>query len=176
MMRLAAMVLLAVLAALPLTVRPSSPPVTWLATAALLVGVVGVIAWSVPLVTAAGSLVLIAYALALVIAGPAADPLAAIALGSTLVLLLALVHFGGRVRGAALGPSVIASQVRQSVAVVGWGAVAAVVLTQAAAPLGVALRSVPLPLVVLAAALGAVLTVAGVIALVAREARGGPMS
>jgi hypothetical protein len=176
MMRLAAVVLLAVLAALPLTVRPSSPPVTWLATAALLVGGVGVIAWSVPLVTAAGSLVLIAYALALVIAGPAADPLTATALGSTLVLLLALVHFGGRVRGAALGPSVIASQVRQWLAVVGWGVVAAVVLTQVAAPLGVALRSAPLPLVVLAAALGAVLTVAGVIALVAREARGGPMS
>ena len=58
MMRLAAMVLLAVLAALPLAVRPSSPPVTWLATAALVVGGVGVITWSVPLVTAAGSLVL----------------------------------------------------------------------------------------------------------------------
>jgi len=176
MMRLAAVVLLAVLAALPLAVRPSSPPVTWLATAALVVGGVGVIAWSVPLVTAAGSLVLIAYALALVLAGPAADPLAALALGSILVLLLALVHFAGRARGAALGPSVIASQVRQWLAVVGLGTVAAVVLTAAAAPLGVALRSATLPVVVIAAALGAVLTVAGVIALLAREASGGPMS
>jgi hypothetical protein len=176
MMRLAAMVLLAVLAALPLSVRPSAPPVTWLATAALVVGGVGVIAWSVPLVTAAGSLVLIAYALALVIAGPAAEPLTAIALGSTLALLLPLVHFGGRVRGAVLGPSVIASQARQWLAVVGWGAVAAVVLTQAAAPLGVALRSATLPVAVIAAALGAVLTVAGVIALVAREAGSGQTS
>jgi hypothetical protein len=174
MMRLAALVLLAVLAALPLAVRPSSPPITWLATVALVVGGVGVIAWSVPLVTAAGSLVLIAYALALVLAGPAADPLAAIALGSTLALLLALVHLAGRARGAALGPSVIASQVRQWLAVVGWGAVAAVVLTAAAAPLGVALRSATLPAIVIASALGAVLTVVGVIVLVAREANRGP--
>jgi len=176
MMRLGAMVLLAVLAALPLGVRPSTPPVAWLAMAALAVGGVGVIAWSVPLVTAAGSLVLIAYALALVIAGPSADPLTAIALGSTLVLLLALVHFGGRVRGATLGPSVIASQARQWLAVVGLGVVAALALTAAALPLGVALRSASLPVVVIAGALGAVLTVAGVIALVTSEGRRRPAS
>lgn len=177
MMRLAALVLLAVLAALPLSVRPSVPPVAWLATVAVVVGGVGVIGWSVPLVTAAGSVVLIAYALALVVAGPVAEPLAAIALGSTLVLLLALVHFGGRVRGAVLGPSVVAAQARQWLAVVGWGAVAALVLTQVATPLGAALRSASsLPMAVIAAAIGAVLTVAGVIALVAREARGGPGS
>jgi len=172
MMRLAAIVLLAVLAALPLSVRPSSPPIIWFATAALVVGGVGVIAWSVPLATAAGSLAVIAYALALVIAGPAPEPLTAVALGSTLVLFLTLVHFGGRVRGAVLGPAVIASQARQWLAVVGGGAVAAVVLTQVAAPLGVAVRSATLPVVVIAAALGAVLTVAGVIALVAREGSG----
>ena len=49
MMRLAALVLLAILAALPLAVRPSTPPVAWLATVALVVGAAGVIAWSVPL-------------------------------------------------------------------------------------------------------------------------------
>jgi hypothetical protein len=133
------------------------------------VGGVGVIAWSVPLVTAAGSLVVIAYALALVVAGPAAEPLAAIALGAALVLVLALVHFGARVRGAVVGASVTAAQARQWLAVVGLGIVAAVVLTAAAAPLGVALRGATLPVVVIAAALGAVLTVGGVIALVARE-------
>jgi hypothetical protein len=172
MMRLAALVLLAILAALPLSIRPSSPAVTWLATAALLVGGVGVIAWSVPVVTAAGSLIVIAYALALVVAGPAADPLAATALGATLVLLLALVHFAGRARGAVLGPSVVAAQARQWLAVAGLGAVAAVALTAAAVPLGAALRSATLPVVVIASALGAVLTVAGVIALVAGEGRG----
>ena len=170
MMRLAALVLLAVLAALPLAVRPSTPPVTWLAAVALVVGGVGVLAWSVPLVTAAGSLVVIAYALALVVAGPAADALIAIALGATLVLLLAIVHLGGRVRGAFLGPSVIAAQARQWLAVVGAGVVVAVGLTAAAAPLGGALRGASLPVVVVAAALGAVLTVAGLITLMAREA------
>jgi hypothetical protein len=169
MMRLAAMVLLAILTACPLGVQPSTPPVTWLATAALAVGGVGVIAWSVPLVTAAGSLVVIAYALALVVAGPAAEPLAAIMLGAALVLELALVHFGARVRGAVVGASVIAVQARQWLAVVGLGIVAAVALTATAAPLGVALRGATLPVVVIAAALGAVLTVGGVIALVARE-------
>ena len=121
--------------------------------------------------TAAGSLVVIAYALALVVAGPAADSLIAIALGATLVLLLALVHLGGRVRGAFLGPSVMAAQARQWLAVVGSGVVVAVVLILAAAPLGAALRGASLPVVVIAAALGAVLTVAGVITLLAREGK-----
>jgi hypothetical protein len=114
----------------------------------------------------------IAYALALVVAGPAAEPLGAIALGASLVLVLALVHFGARVRGAVVGASVITGQARQWLAVVGLGIVAAVVLTAAAAPLGGALRGATLPVVVIAAALGAVLTVGGVIALVAREGPG----
>ena len=164
MIRLAALVLLAVLAALALGVQPATPPVTWLAMAALLV-----IVWSVPLVTAAGSLVVVAYALALVIAAPAPELLPPIALGVTLVLLLALVHFGGRVRGALIGPGVIVAQARRWLAVVGLGVVVTVGLAAVAAPIGVALRGATLPMVVIAAALGAVLTVAGLIALVARE-------
>jgi hypothetical protein len=53
--------------------------------------------------------------------------------------------------------------------VAGSGVVVAVVLTLAAAPLGAALRGASLPVVVIAAALGAVLTVAGIITLLARE-------
>jgi hypothetical protein len=176
MMRLAALVLLAAMASLPLSIRPSPLAVAWLAAAAVLIGGVGVVAWSVPMVTAAGSLVVIAYALALVVGRPAADPLTAIVLGAALVLLLALVHFAGRTRGAALGPSVLAAQARQWLAVVGLGAAVAVALTAAAAPLGAALRSAALPLVVVAAALGAILTVGGVIALMAKETRGAPES
>ena len=176
MMRLAAIVLLAVLTALPLSLQPSAPPVAWLAGAALVVGGVGVTAWSVPLVTAAEALVVIAYALALVIARPADDMFTGIALGATAVLLLALVHFAGRTRGAALGDAVAASQVRQWLAVAGVGVVAAAGLTATAAPLGVALRSAALPVVVIAAALGALLTVGGVIALVLREGGPGPGS
>jgi hypothetical protein len=169
MMRLAAALLVAVLVGLPLTVLPS-PPVTWLAVPALVVGGAGVVVLSVPLATAGASLALIAYALALVIAQPPGDPVVAIALGVTLVLLLALVHFAGRVQGAAVGPSVIPAQVRHWLAVVALGALAAVVLTAGAVVLGGTLGGAALPVVVVVAALGALLAVAGAIALVtARE-------
>lgn len=169
MMRLAAAILVAVLVALPLTVLASAP-VTWLVVPALVVGGAGVVALSVPLVTAGASLALIAYALALVIVRAPFDPVAAIAFGATLVLLLALVHFAGRVHGAAIGPSVITSQIRHWLVIVAAGVVAAVVLTAAAAALGFTLRGAALPVVVVVAALGALVTVAGVIALVTTHA------
>ena len=168
MMRLAAALLLLVVMALPLSVRPA-PPVTWLAAAGLALGGIGVLAWSVPLVTAAGALALVAHAMALAIAGPEAAPAAAIALGAGLVLLLALVHFGGRVRGAMRGPGVVVAQARQWLMVAGLGTVVAVALVMAAPPLGAALGRAPMPVVVAAAALGAVVAVAGVIALLRRE-------
>ena len=102
---------------------------------ALGVGGTGVLALSVPMVTAGASLALIAYALALVIARPPVDLVAAIAFGAALVLLLALVHFAARVRGAALGPEVIATQVRHWLMIVAVGVVAAIGLTAAAAAL-----------------------------------------
>jgi hypothetical protein len=170
MMPLAAVVLVAVLVAIPLAVLPAAP-VTWLATLAFGIGGAGVIVRSAPIVTAGASLALIAYALALVMTGAVVDPLAAIAFGSTLVLLLALVHFAGRVHGAAVGGAVIAVQVRQWLVIVALGVAAAAGLTAAAAMLGATLRDASLPVVVVAAALGALMTTAGVIALVtAREA------
>jgi hypothetical protein len=161
----------AVLAAFPLSVL-SAPPVTWLAVAALGVGGAGVAALSVPVVTAGASLALIAYTLALVMARAAVDPIAAIALGATLVLLLALVHFAGHVHGAAVAVSVVASRIRQSLAIVAVGIAAALVLTAGGAALSGALRDAPLPVVVAAAALGALLAAAGVIALVTTRERG----
>jgi len=101
-----------------------------------------------------------------VIARAAVDPVAGIALGATLVLLLALVHFAGRVHGAAVGGPVVAAQVRQWLVIVAAGVVAGLVLSAAAAALGGALRDAALPVVAVAAALGALLAVAGVIALV----------
>jgi predicted Co/Zn/Cd cation transporter (cation efflux family) len=165
MLRLAAGVLLAILVAVPLAVLPAAP-VTWLAVPALGVGGAGVMVLSVPMVTAGASLALIAYAAALVIAGPAVDPVVAIALGAALVLLLALVHFAGRVHGAALGPAVIAAQVRHWLMIVALGVAAAVGLTVGGMVLGPTLGGASLPVVVVAAALGALMTTAGVIALV----------
>jgi hypothetical protein len=169
-MRLVAVLLVAVLVAIPLAVLPAAP-VTWLATLAFGVGSAGVIVRVTPIVTAGASLALIAYAVALVTAGAAADPVTAVAFGSTLVLLLALVHFAARVHDAAVGPGVITVQLRQWLAIVALGIVAAVGLTAGGAVLGATLRGASLPVVVVAAALGALMTTAGVIALVTtREA------
>ena len=169
MMRLAAAVLVAVLGALPLGILPS-PPVTWLAVPALVVGGAGVVALSVPLVTAGASLALIAYALALVIVRPSFDPVVALAFGATLVLLLALVHLAGHVHGAVIGPGVIATQIRHWLMVVAVGVVAAVVLTMGGAALAVTLQGAAFPVVIVVAALGALVTVAGVITLVTTRA------
>ncbi|HSF05222.1 MAG TPA: hypothetical protein VLG10_05465 [Methylomirabilota bacterium] len=167
MMRLAAAVLVAALVIPSLTLRPS-PPVTWLVVATLVVGGAGVVALSVPLVTAGASLALIAYALALLIVAPPFGPVAAIAFGATLVLLLVLVHFAGRVHGAAISLRVVASQIRQWLAIVAIGIVVAVGLQAGGAGLAVVLQGAALPVVVAVAALGAVITVAGVLALMTR--------
>ena len=165
MMRLAAVVLVAVVAGIPLEIL-AAPPVTWLAGAALVIGSVGALALSMPLVTAGASLALIAYTLALTAARPVADPIASVVFGGTLVLLLALVHFAGRIDGALVGPGVIAGQLRRWLGIVALGAVAAGGLAVGGAVLGPILVGASLPVVVVAAAMGAVLTVAGVIALV----------
>jgi hypothetical protein len=168
MMRLAAAILVAVLAAFSLSVLPGRP-VTWLAGAALAVGGTGVVVLSVPVVAAGASLALIAYALALVIARPPVDVVAGSAFGATLVLLLGLVHFAARVRGAAVGRAVLATQIRQWLAIVAVGVLAAVGLTGAAAALGGALQGASLPVVVVTAALGALVTVAGAFALLTTQ-------
>jgi hypothetical protein len=168
MMRLAAAGLVIVLAGFPLALVPS-PPVTWLTVAALLTAGTGVVLLSVPVLTAGASLALIAYTLALLIARPAVDPLAAVGFGATLVVLPALVHFAAHARGAALGAAVLATQVRRWLATVAAGALAAAMLTTIGALLGGVLAGATLPLVVVTAALGAVLAVAGVIALTIRH-------
>jgi hypothetical protein len=165
MIRLAAVVLVGIIVGIPLAIVPAAP-VTWLAVATLVVGTIGAFARSVPLVTAGASLSLIAYAVALTLAGPAADPIASVVFGGTLVLLLALVHFAGRIEGAVVGPGVLAGQIRHWMVIVALGVAAAAVLTLGGAVLAPLLVGATLPVVVVAAALGAVLTVAGVISLV----------
>ncbi len=171
MLRVAAAILVAVLAALPLSVV-FAPPVTWLAVAALVVGGAGVAALSVPVVTAGASLALIAYTLALVIARSPVDPVAGIAFGAALVLLLALVAFAGKVRGATVAASVVASQIRQWLVTIAAGVAAALVLTAGGAVLGGALRGAALPVLVVVAALGTLLAAAGVIVLVTTRESG----
>jgi hypothetical protein len=165
MLRLAAVILAAVLVTFPVAALPA-PPVTWVAGAALAVAVAGVALLSVSVVTAGASLALIAYALALVIARPEVDPVAAIALGTTGVVFLALVHFASRTRGAALGPAVLAGQIRRWLVSAGLGVVVAGALITVATALEFVIRGATLPMVVVAAALGAVLAIAALVALV----------
>ena len=168
--RLTAVALITVLAGLPLTILPS-PFLGALAALTLLVGGVGAIAASVPLATAGGTLALIEYALALVVARPDPDPITATALAAGLVLLLASTHFASLTRGAAVGYPVIRSQARHWLAIVALGMVGAALVTVGGQALALALRGAALPVIVAASALGAVLTVAGVIALVTAPRR-----
>ena len=165
MSRLAIAALVAIVAWFPLAIVPAAP-VTWLAVAAVATGGVGALVLSMSLVTASASLSLVAYAVALTVARPIADPVVSVVLGGTLVLLLALTHFAQRSEGALLGPGVVAAQIRHWLAIVGLGVAAAAGLTLVGAMLGPVLVGATLPVVVVAAALGAALTVAGVIALV----------
>jgi len=165
MMRLAAGVLMLALVGIPLSVLPAAP-VTWLALAALVIGGVGVLALSVTLATAAAALALIAYAVALGVARPAVDPATAVVFGALVVLALALVHLAGRMDGALVGPGVVAGQLRQWMMVLALGLIVAAVFTAAAAALGPLLVGAALPVVVIGAAFGALLTVVGIVALV----------
>jgi hypothetical protein len=164
MLRLAAAVLLVVLVAFPVAVLPAAP-VTWLAVVALAVAGAGIAMLSVPVVTAGAVLALITYALALVIAQPPVDPVAAIGVGADALVLLALVQFAGHAQGALLGPAVLAGRLRQWLAAAGLGVAVTGALVTVATVLGLVLRGATLPVVVAAAALGALLAMAGLVAL-----------
>jgi hypothetical protein len=123
----------------------------------------------VGLVSAGGAIALIAHALALVAGRAPADPLGAVALGAALVVLLAVVHFAGRVRGAALGPGVLAAQVRHWLSVAGAGALAGLGLTLGAVLLAPTRLGATLPVVAVAGVLGVLLAVAGVVSLVTHD-------
>jgi hypothetical protein len=161
-LRLAGLLLVGVLALVPVTVLPAAP-ITWLAGVVLVVGGVGMLARSTRVVTTAASVAVIAYALALVIDRPSVDPAAAIAFGATLVLVLALVHFAECVHGASVPPGVVAGQVQRWLGVAALGAAGATGLTLGAALLAPGLTGARLPVVTAAAALGAILTLAGLV-------------
>jgi hypothetical protein len=161
-LRVAALLLVTVLAAVPMGALAAAP-VTWLGGLVLVVGGVGTLTRSNPLVTAGGSLAVMTYALALVLAGPEVDPVSALAFGAALALVLPLVHFAELVQGATVAPAVVAAQVRLWLLVVALGVAAAASLTVGATLLAPALEGARLPVVTGAAALGAALVAAGVV-------------
>jgi hypothetical protein len=166
-LRLASLTVMAALAGLPLSVWPATVP-AGLAALALAVGGAGALTPSVPLATAGAALALIEYALALGVARPPSDPVTGTAVGAGCVLLLAIVHFTARTRGAVLGARVVRSQARHWLAIVALGTVGATLLTLGGLALGLALRGATLPVLLAAAAAGALVASAGVLGLVAR--------
>jgi hypothetical protein len=110
-MRQVAALLGLVLAGLPLLVTPSWVLVALGAVTALLIAA-GIIVLSTPLVTAGIAVSLIGYTLALSIGTRPLDPLTAVALGVALMLLLQVVAFAERFRGARVDPAVVTGQIR----------------------------------------------------------------
>jgi hypothetical protein len=170
-MRIAICVLITALTGAPLAMLPS-PFVAWLVVPAVLLAIAGAVLLSVPLVTASAAVALIEYATVLVVTNAPVDVVAGFAFGIGLLLVLELVHFASRVQRAALGPSVLASQVRSWLSIIGVGAVTTLVLTAAGASLRIALAGTVLPIVVGASALGALATSAGLILLLTRRGQG----
>jgi hypothetical protein len=164
-LRLVAAALLAIVVAIPFGILPAAP-VTWLAVVALGVGGAGVITRSTTVVTVAGAVALIGHAVALLLARPTGALLDGLALGAALVLLLAVVHFAERAADADLGAGVMAAQVRQWLGTVLLGVVVALALLAGAAAIAGAIIGATLPVVVIAATIGAALVVAGVVVLV----------
>ena len=168
MTRLAAAGLFLVVLAFPVAVYPA-PPVTWIASVAALAGAAGVVLLAVPALTVGGALALVAYAVALLIARPPADPPGAIVFGAALTLLPLVVHFAARTAGAAVGAGVVAGQLREWALVVATGVVVAAALAVVGTSLAAVVQRASPPLVVAAAAGGAGVAMAGVVALLVRR-------
>jgi len=110
----------------PLFVAPARG-VLVIGLAALALCALGLVVRSASLVTACGVLALGQYALALWIAAAPPRLAGAVLFGIGLVLLVETADFSRRVRGATLGPGLVASQVRYWVGFAGLAGAAALV-------------------------------------------------
>ena len=153
-----------VLTGLPLVVTPSWVLVAPGGVAALLIAA-GLIALSTPLATAGIAVSLIEYALALSIGTRPLDPLTAVALGVALVLLLQVVDFARRFRGAQVDAAVVTGQIRYWVRTGILGVMLGLAVTGLAT--SVVLPLPPAAYLVLVTA-GALISVAGVARLLVR--------
>lgn len=134
----------------------------------------GIGALSIPLLAAGAGLSLVGYALALWPSAGSLHPLGAVVLGVVLSLLLQVVGFATRFRGAAVDSHVLPGQVRYWVSSGVGAAVVGILLSISAG--GIALR-LPLPAYPAAVALGALAVFLGVIRLLMRAPdRMGPVS
>jgi hypothetical protein len=155
-MRALGLILIAVLAALPVVMHPT----TGFAEVAALAGglcATGTLARWRPLVTAGGSLTLIQYTVALI--SLPSRPVSAIVLGVGLALVLDVFEFVSRFHGAAVTPRALRRQTRHWIGSALLGALTGVVL---AAVTGFVRVSGPPALYPLLAAVGALAAAGGV--------------
>ena len=118
------LVLAAAVLGYPLLITPARS-VLVIGIAALALCALGLVVRSGALVTAGSVLALGQYALALWLAAGPPRLAGAVLFGVSLVLLVETADFCGRVRGATLGPGLVASQVRYWVGSAGLAAAAA---------------------------------------------------
>jgi len=164
-MRHVAALLGLVLVGLPLVVTPSWVIVVPAAVAALLIAA-GILALSTPLVTGGIAVGLVEYTLALWLGGRPLDSVTAVALGAVLLLLLQVVDFARRFRGAAVHASVVTRQVRYCLRIGLLGVMLGVVVGGLATGLAPALPPVGYPVL---AALGALAAFVAIARLLSRE-------
>jgi hypothetical protein len=163
MIRHLAAILVLALVGLPFLAAPSWLVGTLGAVAAVLCAA-GILVLSIPLLALGASLGLIQYALALWLSAGPPDLLVALGLGVALSLLLQVVEFGGRFRGAALAPGVVREQIRDWVATEAVAATAGIVLTIVAGSVTFDLPPPAYPAVAAVGALGAFLGAARILA------------
>jgi hypothetical protein len=165
MMPTVAAVLALLLAGIPVAARPSWPLAALGAVSAgLSTGAIA--ARSVPIVTAGATLAAIEYAAALSMADRPLDMPTVIAFAVALFLLLELVDFMGRARGAAVDARAIVSVIRYWVAIIAIGVGFMVALIGAASAVRLAVPAPSYPIAALVGAVGAFVAAVGVMKLV----------
>ena len=159
--------LLAGLLVLPLVGLPLLAEASWLtgtigaAAGVLCVG--GIVGWSFRLLRAGAALSLIEYAVALWVSAVPPDILAAVAFGVVLMLLLDVVGFDARFRGAALHPGVLRGQIRYWLGSGATAAGAGFLLALATGRIAVQLPAWAYPAAAALGALGACAGLAGLL-------------
>jgi len=155
MMRVLALIPIAILAGLPVLAHPTSGFATVAAVAGGLCAAGAFARWR-PLVTAGASLTLIQYTVSLI--GARGSVASAIVLGVAVALVLDVSEFVSRFHGVALGPRILRHQARHWIVSGALGALAALALAAVAALVRI---GGPPALPPLLAAVGALVTALG---------------
>jgi hypothetical protein len=167
MMRALALIPIAILAAVPVAIHPTSGFAAVAALAASLCAAGTFARWR-PLVTGGAALTLIQYTVALI--GARSSVGSAIVLGVSLALVLDVSEFASRFHGAELPPPVLGRQARHWIASASLGALTATALAAGAALVRI---SGPPALPPLLAAAGALAAAAGLVGAVWRRRQEG---